>query len=147
MECMRRDFDNCNMPFYVAELSWFFRGKPYEDDKFVKEDSWAFTREEQQRAVESYANNYLVTGMELGDYYDIHPIHKKELANRMAIKVLKHTYELDIEAEQPIYRAAKFENGKVYIKLANAKGLYSDCLSLVKKYIADESKQLKKADI
>lgn len=65
----------------------------------------------------------------------------------MAIKVLKHTYELDIEAEQPIYRAAKFENGKVYIKLANAKGLYSDCLSLVKKYIADESKQLKKADI
>lgn len=155
MKCMRQEFQNPDMPIYAFELASFNNWAVKEecqpnDHRFVTEEipcNWAFNREQQQRATEIADNNYLVTSMELGDIYDIHPIYKKELADRMSKKILKHTYGYDIDADQPIFRGAKFEKNRVIIDLDNADGLYCRNLSLVKMFVSDASCELKRADV
>ena len=152
MKCMRDTFLDEKLPFYAVELASFsnYWEEFYQTtiDRFVTGENWAFNREEQQRATELDYNNYLVTSMGLGQLYDIHPMQKKELAHRMAQKVLKHTYGFDLYADQPIYKSAKFEGEKVIIELDNADGLGVRLpLDAVNMYVADESHILKKAKI
>lgn len=151
MKCMRDTFKNPDMPFYAIELAsfscWWRDDKQETDDRFVTGSNWAFTREQQQKATEADENNYLVTSMELGDLYDIHPIQKRELSYRLARKVLKHTYEFDIYADQPVFERVEFKEGKAYITLKNADGLYCKNLAGVKMYLADNEKILKRADV
>ena len=153
MDCMKDTFKNKDLKFYATELAsfsyfWHEVKAQKSDDRFVTENNWAFTREAQQKATEVADNNYLVTSMGLGDLYDIHPFHKRELAHRMSLKVLKYTYGFDIYADQPLFKSAKFEGSKVFIKLDNSDGL--NCrrdLCGIKMFVADESKQLKKANV
>lgn len=151
MKCMRDSFQNSDMPFYAVELASFssFIDGVYQnsDDRFVTENNWAFLREQQQKATVVDVNNYLVTSMELGDLYDIHPIQKKELSKRLVNKILKHTYDFDLYADHPVFKEAKFKDGKVYISFYNADGLYCKWLDGVKMYVADESHMLKRANV
>ncbi len=149
MECIRDKFRDENLPFYATELASFgsIMGDDYRDDRFITENNWAMTREEQQKAVDKGKNNYLITSMELGDFYDIHPPFKKELAQRMVKKVLKYSYGFDIGADQPIFDSVEFSKGKAIITLKNAEGLQSKGLSCAKLYLADESHILKKAKL
>lgn len=154
MKCLRTEFQNPDMPFYAFELAGFNNWAVEEecqphDHRFVTEAvpcNWAYNREQQQRATEVGENNYLVTTMELGDIYDIHPIYKREAAQRLVRKLLKHTYGFDIEADQPTYKSAVFEKHKVIIELNNAEGLHCRNLSLVKLFAADETHELKRAE-
>ena len=153
MDCMKDTFENQDMKFYATELASFsYFWNPVkaqtEDNRFVTENNWAFTREAQQKATVVADNNYLVTSMGLGDLYEIHPFHKRELARRMSMKVLKYSYGFDIYADQPVFKSASFDGSKVFIELDNAEGLNNRReLSGVKMFVADESKCLKKADI
>lgn len=152
MRCMRESFENPDLVFYAVELAshnveWNPDGQ-FVSDRFVEGENWAFKREQQQRASELAPNNYLVTSMELGDLYDIHPIQKRELAHRMALKILKYSYGADIYADQPVFRKATFEKNKVTLEFDHADGLYCPGgLQMVHMYIADERHVLKKAII
>ncbi len=149
MECIRDKFADSKLPFYAVELASFgsIMGEDYRDDRFITDNNWAFTREEQQKAVDNGENNYLITSMELGDFYDIHPPLKKELAQRMVKKVLKYSYGFAIDADQPIFDSVEFSKGKAVITLKNAEGLQSKGLSCAKMYLADESNILKRAKL
>lgn len=155
MQCMRAAFQNEEMPFYAIELASFSHpdgGVEAQicDDRFVTKDipcNWAYNREQQQRATKVGKNNYLVTSMELGDAMNIHPIHKKELAHRLALKMLKHTYHFDVMADQPVYKEAIFEENQIRIILEHAQGLFCPNLKHVKMFVADESHILKRAEI
>ena len=151
MKCMRETFENEDMQFYAIELAsfsnWWSDESQETDNRFVTGNNWAFTREQQQRATEVKKNNYLVTSMELGDIYDIHPIQKKELAHRLSMKVLKYSYGFDIYADQPLFRSVEFKASKAYIKLDNADGLYCKFPDGVKMYMADERRELKRAKV
>ena len=76
--------------------------------------------------------------MELGDLYDIHPIHKKFLSQRMSRKILQHSYGFDINADQPIFDSVEFKDSKAYVSFRNAKGLYCKNPVGIKIYLADE---------
>lgn len=151
MKCVRDKFEDENLPFYAVELAsfsrWWSPGYQQTDDRFVTNESWAFLREQQYEATRRDKNNYVVTSMELGDKNEIHPIHKKPLAHRMALKVLKYTYGFDITADQPMFRSVEFKDSKAYLTFDNANGLYAKHPTIVKMYLADESKVLKRADI
>lgn len=152
MKCMKESFQNPELVFYAVELAghnaqWTPDGC-FISDRFVEEENWALRREQQQYATEAAPDNYLVTSMELEDLNDIHPIRKKELGHRMAIKILKHSYDFDICADQPVFRKASFEGNKVVLEFDHAEGLY--CIggtAGVYMYVADESHVLKKANI
>ncbi len=149
MECIRDKFKDSTLPFYATELASFgsIMGNDYLDDRFITDHNWAFTREEQQKAVDRGENNYLITSMELGDFYDIHPPFKKELAQRMVKKILKYSYGFDIGADQPIFASVEFGKNRAVITLKNAEGLQSKGLGCAKMYLADENHELKKAKL
>ena len=152
MKCMRESFENPALSFYAVELASFATGQVVNgtilSDRFVEGGgNWAFKREEQEKATKGVAGSYLVTSMGLGDPFDIHPTDKKNLSHRMALKVLKHDYCLDLLADQPIFKEAVFDGDTVRIRLDNAEGLYCNNLACVNIYLADESRILKKAEI
>ncbi len=153
MQCMRDTFENQDLHFCAAELAGYgYCNDPGSlrqnaDNRFIYGNNIALTREQQQRATEVGRNNYLATCMELGDYSDIHPIQKKPLAHRMTLKLLKYVYGFDIYADHPTFRSVEFKEGKAYIQLDHADGLYSRVLWAVKMYVADESHELKRAQI
>lgn len=153
MRCMRDSFENPDLAFYAVELASFsdYWGSTFQstDDRFVTGENWAFKREQQQRATEIAPNNYLVTSMELGDLYDIHPIQKKELSRRAALKMLKYSYGFDLDADQPVFRNAIFEGNKVTLEFDNAEGgLFCPAgLEVVKMYVSDKAHSLKRARI
>lgn len=153
MQCVRDAFENPDLHFCAAELaSYGYCNDPgaarqNAENRYITENNMALTREQQQKATEVGYHNYLATNMELGAFNDIHPIHKKMLARRMTWKILKHVYGFDILADHPVMDHVTFEQNKVYVHLRNAQGLYSKYLWAVKMYIADESHELKRAQI
>ena len=56
---------------------------------------------------------------------------------------MKHTYGMDILADQPVYKSAEFKDGKAYITLYNADGLYGQTGG-VEMLIAGKDKVLKR---
>ncbi len=149
LRCIREQFQS-DIDVYAVELAPYMRHnaeylkKP--NNTFITEDDWAFLREQQQRATVVGERNYLVTTQELGDLYDIHPKRKKELAHRLAKKALKYTYGKDIFADHPVYKSAEFKDGKAYITLDHADGLFGRLWSVEMK-IAGKDKILHSATV
>lgn len=140
MKCFREAFENKDLSFYAIELAPFdYNGR---DDEFVTEpNNWGFRREQQMIASRVDEKIHLVTCQHLGDRYDIHPLRKLELGHRMALKVLKHSYKFDIEADQPTYKCATFSQNNVEVEFDNARGLYSQYWWAVRFLVADENNQ------
>lgn len=149
MECMKDKFQNPSMKFYAVQLAgWRYTSVDKPSNTFVTNPiTRAYTREAQQKAVDTLPDNYLISTMQIDDIMDIHPKNKEDLAHRMVLKMLKYSYGFDVKCEQPVYDSAVFKEGKAYIKLKHADGLMSLDLNSVKMYIADDSKELKKAKI
>lgn len=149
LRCLRENFE-CDMDAYAVELAPYIRGiigcKNQLDNPLTEGDNWAFFREQQQLATQIGTKNYLVTTQGLGDMFDIHPMNKKEVAHRLALKVLKYTYGMDIKADQPLYKSVEFKDGKAYITLENADGLFGD-VSKVVMYIAGEDRVPYRGDV
>ncbi|MBQ8526173.1 MAG: hypothetical protein IJ460_05610 [Clostridia bacterium] len=142
LECLRDNFE-CDMDAYAVELApWLGSINAcirQSENILVEGGNWAFLREQQQLATETGKKNYLVTTQELGDMYDIHPKNKKDVAYRLALKVLKYTYGMDIKADQPVFRSAEFAGGKAYITLDHADGLFGN-VNEVLMYIAGKDR-------
>ena len=149
IQCMRDVFKDAHLPFYIVELASFHDISEIEvPDRFVTDKrNWAFTREDQQRVADEDENAHVVTSMGLGDLYDIHPPRKKELSKRITKSIMKYSYGAYEYADHPRYESVEFKDGKAYVTLKNADGLFAKRLGNVKMYIADESKQLKRAII
>ena len=149
MECMKDKFRNKDMKFYSVQIaSYRYTGLNIPDNNFVTDaNNKAFTREAQQRAADRFEDNHIVTTMQLEDIADIHPKVKAPLAHRMVLKMLKYSYGFNVKCEHPTYESAEFCNGKAYIKIKNGSHMMSPDLWAVKMFVADESKQLKRAKI
>ncbi len=149
MECMKDGFKNPDMKFYTVEIAGYhYEEEDAVQDCFVEDkNNRAFTREALRKASEMYEDNHIVTTMQFEDIIDIHPLDKAPIARRMASKILRYSYGLDIKCDEPSYESAYFEDGRAYIKLKNADGLMSNDISRVKMYIADASNKLKRAEI
>ncbi|MBR6719597.1 MAG: hypothetical protein IKL74_01660 [Clostridia bacterium] len=146
LKCIREQFE-CDMDVYAVELAPYIGShadlKDIADLKFITGNNWAFLREDQQKATLMGDKNYLVTSAEQGDIFEIHPKRKKEIARRLSLKAMKHTYGMDILADQPIFKSVEFKDGKAYITLYNADGLYGQTGG-VEMLIAGKDKVLKR---
>lgn len=149
LRCIREEF-MCDIDAYTVEIAPYLPDYnnlvKFPMDYFLTNQSWPHLREQQQKAVTVGERNYMITTQGLGDIYEIHPKRKKELAHRLAKKVLKHTYKMDIDADQPIYKNAEFTDGKACITLDNADGLFAKWEN-VNMYIAGSDHILHKAKV
>ncbi len=90
---------NDNFPFYYVQLS------------AIDRPSWPYFRDAQRKLQAAIPNSGMAVSSDLGDSLNVHPIHKKEIGERLALLALKNTYHQNVVASGPIaLKAAKVKN-------------------------------------
>ncbi len=117
----RTDWGDNLLPFVSVQLPVH----RYEADPDFKH--WCLIREAQAKASANINNVWLTSAFDLGQYSDIHPRAKKELAERMENLARAKVYKLipsvdacapELESFMPVYNEA--ENGSIVLSFANA---------------------------
>ena len=80
MSDWRQVFDQPELPFVIVQLANFMAPSPQ-----PQESGWARLRESQRRAAQADPHTELAVAIDLGEANDIHPLRKKELAERVAL--------------------------------------------------------------
>lgn len=107
----RLKFADENLPFFVMQLPNFMQ-----THRQPVESSWAGMREAQRQATLKLPNTSLVVAIDLGEWNDIHPLNKKELARRAALQIKHKVYgHKDIVYSGPLCTTASVADGKVTI--------------------------------
>lgn len=81
----RKQWKN-DFPFYFVQLAGYMTPRQVQPDS-----QWAYLREAQAEALH-VANTGMVTAIDLGDPYDIHPKNKQDVGKRLAMLALANTY-------------------------------------------------------
>ena len=115
MDSWRQAFD-CDLAFFAAELAAFRRQGDVTD--------WAFLREQQLAATHRFADNYLAGVSDLGDPYDIHPLQKEPLCERLYRLAADKLFGLDIPADAPELSGWETKDGAMILTFDHAKRLY-----------------------
>jgi sialate O-acetylesterase len=68
------------LPFIVVQLPNFMK----DSEEWPVESQWAWRRDEQRLAVQQTKHTALTVAIDLGEWNDIHPLNKKDLAHRVA---------------------------------------------------------------
>lgn len=86
IETWRRDFCDEELPFLFVQLPMF---KNKSDPDYT---SWADLREAQMKVFRSVKQTGIAVALDLGKFGDIHPSHKLECGERLALQALYHVY-------------------------------------------------------
>lgn len=107
----RQKFADENLPFFIMQLPNFMQAHQH-----PTESGWASMREAQRQVTLKLPHTSLVVAIDLGEWNDIHPLNKKELARRAALQVKKNVYgKKDIVFSGPLCTTASRHDGKVII--------------------------------
>ena len=122
IENWRTDWKDENLPFVFVQLPVH----RYEADPDFKH--WPVVREAQAKVGASVRNAWLTSAFDLGQYSDIHPVAKKELALRMEKNALANVYNLipsvdamapQIEGYHPVFDE-ETQKGSIVLTFSNA---------------------------
>ena len=98
-------------PFYYVQLS------------SIDRPTWPAFRDVQNRLQNKIPNSGMAISMDYGDALNVHPIKKKEVADRLALLALRYTYGKAVTANGPSALKA-FQNGdNILVSFAFAKQL------------------------
>ena len=119
-----------DMAFLLVQLT------SYEGWKECSGENYHVIRQMQQRVTDQEKNVHLVSIMDVGSRYDIHPKEKRPVGERLALLAERYTYGMQVHCEAPRIVKAEREDGvirvtfeHVYGELA-AKGDISDAFCL-----------------
>lgn len=104
IDTWRREFRDAELPFLCVQLPVHH----YEGDTVM--DKWCAIREAQMRLHQEGIVTGLAVALDCGEYNNIHPVHKYEVARRLALQALYHVYGIGCKQEiyGPVYK--EFEN-------------------------------------
>lgn len=101
------------LPFYFVQLAAYLEHKPIQPDS-----QWAALRKAQEDALQ-LPHTAMVSAIDIGDAYDIHPKNKQEVAHRLATTALKHTYgKKSLTAEAPVVKSFSTKGNTAKIKFS-----------------------------
>ena len=107
----RKQFHQPDMPFYFVQLANYLTPQAVQPSS-----EWAALREAQDAAL-ALPNTYRMVNIDLGEAYDIHPKNKQEVARRLALLALHHTYRLPMACAAPEYAGYRIVGSRVLIDL------------------------------
>lgn len=112
------------MPFLYVQLANL--GLPCKEPV---ESGWAILRDAQRRALE-LPNTGMAVAFDLGEWNDIHPLNKKEVARRLALEAQRVAYGAKgIVSSGPLYKSMKIQNHAVILSFSSVgEGLYANNL-------------------
>lgn len=100
-----------NLPFYYVQLS------------SIDRPTWPAFRDMQNRLQNKIPNSHMAISMDYGDSINVHPIKKKEVADRLALLALRYTYGKAILANGPVVLNAIQQGESIIVSFAFAKQL------------------------
>lgn len=123
MEMLIRDwryhFQQDDFPFIQVQLANYT-----EPCSCNPHDNWAQLREQQQRICKTMKNVFMITAIDLGDDYDIHPQDKKTVGRRLADNALCNVYGRNGYCPSgPVFSHAWKEGYSVRVMFEHAEGL------------------------
>lgn len=111
----REDFGDGHLPFVICQLPNYMEAYDYPVD-----ESWARLREAQLKVYREVPFTYLATSYDTGEWNDIHPLNKKD----MAATILLGTRQLyggeDIVAMGPVYRDMEIDGNRIILRFDEA---------------------------
>ena len=110
-----RNIRNREFPFYFVQLAGYL-----EPQTLQPYSQWAALRQAQADAL-AIRGTGMATAIDIGEVNDIHPKNKQEVARRLSLLALKHTYGFsDVVAEAPVVIDATFSEGKGVLSFSSA---------------------------
>ena len=112
MDKWRKDWKEGDMPFIIIQLPEFMK----DTGPWPVETDWAMRRDEQRRAALNRDQTALVVGLGLGEWNDVHPLNKKDLAERVILAAEFLAYHNDKASLSPVPVKAVLKGNKVSIQ-------------------------------
>lgn len=107
----RKLFRNTQMPFYFVQLANYLTPSDLQP-----ESDWAALREAQAEAL-VMDKVEMMTNIDLGEAYDIHPKNKQEVARRLARIALNLNYGKRTDFTAPVYRSYRVDaQGRIHVR-------------------------------
>ncbi len=111
----RKEFNNPKMPIYFVQLAPFNYNDPNRLPTF-----W----EAQQAFADSDENAGMAVITDIGNFRDIHPKNKLDVAKRLALMALKRDYGMkDLVADSPFFQSMEKKGKQLVVTFRNAKTL------------------------
>ena len=119
----RRVWKMPDMPFLLVQLPNYMKVQPQ-----PSESGWAKLREAQLKASQTIPNTALAVTFDTGEWNDIHPLNKKDIAHRLFLGARKLVYgEKDLVGSGPVYKDMKIDGNKIILSFTETgSGLTSD---------------------
>lgn len=106
----RNTFEQKDLPFLFVQLPNYQKANEQPENS-----NWAKLREAQLQALE-LPNAYMAVAIDIGEWNDIHPLNKKDVAERLALLSRKNIYEeSELTASGPIFKSHKIKNNKIIL--------------------------------
>lgn len=121
IKCWRREFRDEQLPFLCVQLPVHH----YESDTIP--DKWCAIREAQMQLHQEGAVTGIAVTLDCGEYNNIHPIHKTEVARRLALQALHHIFGKGSadDVYGPIYRDYIIEGDAMILSFDHAPAGFS----------------------
>jgi sialate O-acetylesterase len=109
----RRDWNSPTMPFIFTQLTSMMEGSGFEPDN--GQSGWSEFRDTQRHSLD-IPHTGMATTIDIGEWNDIHPLNKKDVAHRLALEARRLAYgESGVSGSGPLPQSMKIENGSAII--------------------------------
>ena len=105
------------LPFLLVQLPNYLR----KSDK-PQESGWARIREAQFKATQEVPNTALAVAYDVGEWNDIHPLNKKDIARRLFLGARKLSYGEKLVSSGPVYQDMKIEGDQIVLSFTEIGG-------------------------
>ncbi len=115
----RETFNMPELPFIIVQLPNFMASRPDPSDGW-----WARLREAQMKAAQNTPHTYYTVNYDLGEWNDIHPLNKKDVAERIWRSAANNIYGRKVEGHSPQFEKMEIKDNKVILTFSHVgKGL------------------------
>ncbi|MDY2605130.1 MAG: sialate O-acetylesterase, partial [Alloprevotella sp.] len=108
----RRAWHDASLPFHFVQLSGL-----------STRPSWPSFRDSQRRLADRLPHTWMAVSSDLGDSLDVHPRRKHEVARRLTVSALAHTYGCPTVGNGPHYDGFRTEGQTLRALFSTADGL------------------------
>ncbi|MDR0538699.1 MAG: sialate O-acetylesterase [Tannerellaceae bacterium] len=110
-----RNLWNPETPFLVVQLPNYM-----EPGKYNPNSAWAEMRNIQRQVAHNTQGVQLAVTIDLGEWNDVHPLNKKDVANRLALLARKFIYgEKTLIAEGPVFTTSEIQGNTIILSFAD----------------------------
>lgn len=106
----RTRYQQAQLPFLLVQLPNFMPR-----DTIPSSSNWALLREAQFQVSNKIPGTALAVTYDLGEWNDIHPLNKKDIAKRLFLAARRLVYGEDIAASGPRYQGMQITGDKILV--------------------------------